>query len=51
MLDPDMTGDKIDMDTGAAFLGRAYVLNVLTMKAQGFEIKDNGVEKIEMIKF
>ena len=34
---PEFTGAKIDMDTGAAFTGDAYVLNVLTMKAQGFE--------------
>lgn len=55
----DMTGWKLDMDTGAAFTGRAYVLNVLTMKAQGFEDKDFGnneihkhdVEKIEVIQF
>ena len=31
---------KIDMDTGAAFRGVAWVLNVLTMKAQGFEDTD-----------
>ena len=56
---PEMTGQKLDMDTGAAFLGRAYVLNVLTMKAQGFEDKDfdnkeirvHDVEKIEVIQF
>lgn len=44
-------GWKLDMDTGAIFTGRAYVLNVLTMKAQGFENKDNHIEKIEMIQF
>ena len=49
--DSSMTGTKIDMDTGAAFTGIAYVLNVLTMKAQGFELKDNQVEKIEVIQF
>jgi hypothetical protein len=56
---PEMTGKKLDMDTGAAFLGRAYVLNVLTMQAQGFEDKDfdnkeirvHDVEKIEVIQF
>lgn len=56
---PEMTGKKLDMDTGAGFLGRAYVLNVLTMKAQGFEDKDfdnkeirvHDVEKIEVIQF
>ena len=30
-------GFKIDMDTGAAFIGNVYVLNTLTMQAQGFE--------------
>ena len=39
-FDPEMTGAKIDMDTGAAFAGTAYVLNVRTMKAQGFEDLD-----------
>jgi len=47
---PDQTGAKIDMDTGAVFTKRAFVLNVLTMKAQGFEKKDK-VEKIEVIQF
>lgn len=50
-FDPNFIGAKIDMDTGAAFTGIAYVLNVLTMKAQGFKLKDNQVEKIEMIQF
>ena len=50
------TGWKLDMDTGAAFTGRAYVLNVLTMQAQGFFAKENEnhtyeVEKIEVIQF
>lgn len=56
---PEMTGWKLDMDTGAVFTGRAFVLNVLTMKAQGFEDKDfndneihnHDVEKIEVIQF
>ena len=56
---PEMTGWKLDMDTGAVFTGRAYVLNILTMKAQGFEDKDfdnkeirvHDVEKIEVIQF
>ena len=48
---PEMTGEKIDMDTGAVSTGRAYVLNVLTMQAQGFKLKDNKIEKIEVIKF
>ena len=39
------------MDTGVAFTKNAYVLNVLTMKAQGFKLKDNKIEKIEVIKF
>lgn len=50
------TGWKLDMDTGAVFTGRAYVLNVLTMQAQGFLAKENenhtyDVEKIEVIQF
>lgn len=56
---PEMTGWKLDMDTGAVFTGRAYVLNILTMKAQGFvdkdfennEIHQHDVEKIEVIQF
>ena len=55
----DFGGWKMDMDTGAIFTGRAYVLNVLTMKAQGFvdndlennEIHKHDVEKIEVIQF
>ena len=49
-LAPTETGAKIDMDTGAVFTNRIFVLNVLTMKAQGFEKKDK-VEKIEVIQF
>lgn len=53
------TGWKLDMDTGAIFTGRAYVLNVLTMQAQGFvdkdfennEIHEHEIEKIEVIQF
>ena len=55
----EMTGWKLDMDTGAVFTGRAFVLNVLTMKAYGFEDKDfkneeirqHDIEKIEVIQF
>ena len=50
-FNPAFTGAKIDIDTGAAFTGIAYVLNILTMKAQGFELKDKRVEKIEVIQF
>ena len=57
--DPEITGEKLDMDTGAVFLGRAFVLNVLTMKAYGFENKDfmnkeiheHDIEKIKVIQF
>lgn len=42
---------KLDMDTGAVFTARAYVLNVLTMKAQGFKVENNEVKKIEVIQF
>ena len=48
---PVYTGEKLDMDTGAVFTGVAYVLNILTMRAQGFELKDNEVEKIDRIQF
>ena len=49
---------KIDMDTGAAFRGVAWVLNVLTMEAQGFEdvditnkeIRKHDVKKIYSIQ-
>ena len=44
-------GTKLDMDTGAVFTGKAYVLNILTMQAQGFEIKNDEVEEIEVIQF
>ena len=57
--DPSITGEKLDMDTGAIFTGRAFVLNVLTMKAYGFEDTDlnnkeihkHNVEKIDCIQF
>ena len=53
------TGWKIDMDTGAAFTGRAYVINILTMQVHGFvdkdfknnEIHNHDIEKIEVIQF
>ena len=44
-------GRKLDMDTGAIFTNRAYVLNVLTMQAQGFEIENDSLKKIECIQF
>lgn len=49
-LNPYLTGEKIDMDTGAVFTGHAFVLNVLTMKAYGFKKIDNKIEKIEPIQ-
>lgn len=49
-LSSKFTGPKIDMDTGACFTKVAYVLNVLTMKAIGFEIKNDGIEEIEAIQ-
>ena len=59
MIDERLTGARLDMDTGAFCSGKLYVLNCLTMKAQGFydkdvennEIKDHKVEKIEVIQF
>ena len=58
-LDDKWTGRKIDMDTGAVASGKLYVLNCLTMKAQGFrdnsiishEFNNTPVEKIECIQF
>jgi len=48
---PEMTGWKLDMDTGVVFTGRAFVLNVLTMRAQGFHTNDYNVESLEPIQF
>lgn len=48
---PILYNNKLDMDTGAVFTHRAYVLNILTMQAQGFEEKDDKIEEIEMIQF
>lgn len=58
-LDDRHIGRKIDMDTGAVASGKLYVLNILTMKAQGFrdtnlgndEIRKHEIEKIEVIQF
>lgn len=47
---PVYTGEKLDMDTGAVFTGKAYVLNVLTMRVQGFELKNGKIEEIEVIQ-
>lgn len=55
-LDDRWTGRKIDMDTGTAHSKKLYVLNCLTMKAQGFKegiFDDNekvNVKKIECIQ-
>jgi len=57
-IQPLKWDNKIDMDTGAAFTGKAYVLNCLTMQAQGFEDKEfkddefrkHDVEKIDVIQ-
>lgn len=51
-LDDKWTGRKIDMDTGAFASEKTYVLNCLTMKAQGFHQNvNNEIEKIEVIQF
>ena len=58
-LNDKQPGRKIDMDTGAVASGKLYVLNILTMKAQGFydknivtnEIHVHDIEKIEVIQF
>lgn len=49
--DEKWSGEKIDMDTGAAFTGIAYVLDVEKMQAQGFKYNDNQINKIELIQF
>lgn len=57
-LDEKLTGEKIAMDVGTANNGKLYVLNCLTLNAQGFqdidftheEIKEHRIEKIELIK-
>lgn len=59
LIDPRLTGARLAMDTGAFASGKLYVLNCLTMKAQGFVDKDyqqdenheHHVEKIEVIQF
>lgn len=58
LLDDRFNGKKIDMDTCTAHSGKLYVLNCLTLKAQGFRDKDLGqdeinkheIEKIEVIQ-
>ena len=57
-LDNKWLGKKIDMDTGTFTSKRLYVLNCLTMQAQGFhdislennEIHKYNIEKIDMIQ-
>lgn len=48
---PILYNNKLNMDTGAIFTHRAFVLNILTMKAYGFEEKDDLIEEIEVIQF
>ena len=57
-LDERLDGAKIAMDVGTANTGKLYVLNCLTMKAQGFkdldfnsEEKNHTIEQIEVIQF
>lgn len=57
-LDERLNGAKIAMDVGTASSGKLYVLNCLTMKAQGFkdlnfnsEEKNHIIEQIEVIQF
>lgn len=55
---PELTGTKIDVDTGAHFTGIAYVIDVLKMQAQRFkdtaitnkENHNHLIEKIDMIQ-
>lgn len=57
-IDERLTGEKIDMDVGSNTNGKIYVLNCLTMKAQGFkdldfendEKENHVIEKIETIQ-
>ena len=59
MIDPRLSGYRLDMDTGAVASGRLYVLNCLTMKAYGFhdadignnEIQNHSIEQFEVIQF
>lgn len=47
----DPGGWKLDMDTGAVFTDIAYVLNVLTMRAQGFQVSKNNKDQVEKISY
>ena len=57
-IDPRLNGYRLNMDTAAAFSGKAYVLNCLTMKAQGFYDEDfnddlkveHNVKKIDCVQ-
>ena len=58
LLDDRWTGKKLNMDVGTYSNGKLYVLNCITMQAQGFkdtdfendEIKKHDVEEIEIIQ-
>lgn len=50
LFDNKFNGKKIDMDTGTFNSKKLYVLNCLTLKAQGFELKDNEIKKIKRIR-
>lgn len=51
-LNETLTGAKIAMDVGTANTNKLYVLNCLTLEAQGFvyDEKNNTVEEIEVIQ-
>lgn len=51
-IDDRLTGAKIAMDVGTANSKKLYVLNCLTLEAQGFKYdeKNNMVEEIEVIQ-
>jgi hypothetical protein len=51
-LDERLTGAKVAMDVATANTNKLYVLNCLTLKAQGFiyNEKNNRVEEIEVIQ-
>lgn len=48
-LSDKWAGRKIDMDTGAFNTHKLYVLNCLTMEAQGFQKKESKIRKDEII--
>lgn len=48
---PELSGKKLDMDVCTIASNRAYVINILTMIAKGFELENDEVKEIECIQF